>query len=161
MISNLYLRGGALSGSVAGKGLNCVLQPFQGGRGPAPGKYAVRPIDSPIFGQAAVLVPLSSPQGARVSTQAHEFHRPGGVQASWDWGNNGPWGRQAAATGMRGAASGVTTWDDFFRPGATQCPDWWVISGRPIAGRKCLTAPLGHAELMAAVRAAQVELTVY
>ena len=165
---DLEFQSGFISGMLAGKSLNCLVNPSQGSA-PA-GVYQIQPpIDDVVFGQLAVMTPAGGPAGSIGESHAY---------VKWDGGASAPsykpWGDRSGVANKEyvgasassfdkaikmdgpGGASGAYEWSDASASRGKQKPDGtatgFILSSRPIPGRNCLVINSNFDDLMGALK---------
>ena len=158
---NLEFQSGFISGMLAGKSLNCLVNPSQPGSAPVAGVYQIQPpIDDVVFGPLAVMTPVAgaSSIGAAVGKgwlalpsydHLGSFTDPiPGASASYI--------DKAIKMVGPGVASGAYEWSDASASRGKQKPDGtavgFILSSRPIPGRNCLVIQSNFDDLMDALK---------
>jgi hypothetical protein len=144
---------------LAGRSLNCLINPSQGSAPPA-GVYQIQPpMDDVVFGQLAVMTQVGGPAGGGASAQS-EFKWLG--DESWV-GNKkyvgasvshfekfvGPGGGTASGSYEFSGAS-ASIFEKMVGPGRGAAS--FVLSSRPIPGRNCLVIQSNFDDLMDALK---------
>lgn len=140
----LEFQSGFISGMLAGKSLNCLVNPSQGSV-PA-GVYQIQPpMDDVVFGQLAVMTPVGRADGGAVSG-AYEFS--GASASSFDKAIKmvGPGGASESIASSASAGDFIK----FVGPGHGAAS--FVLSSRPIPGRNCLVISSNFADFMDALK---------
>jgi len=163
---NLEFQSGFISGMLAGRSLNCLINPSQASA-PA-GVYQIQPpIDDVVFGQLAVMTPVSGAASGYSATKfewapgaSDPFYKPWGDEPSV--GNKKYVGASASSFDKAikmvgpGGASGAYEWSDASASRGKQKPDGtavgFILSSRPIPGRNCLVIQSNFDDLMDALK---------
>ena len=132
--SPLEFRSGFISGMLAGKSLNCLVNPSQGSAPPA-GVYQIQPpIEDVVFGQLAVMTPVGGAAGT--GALGTYVKLTVGASASLFDKLVGPADRGSKPLEIV-AVGGATA---------------FVLSSRPIPGRNCLVIQSNFDDLMDALK---------
>jgi hypothetical protein len=122
----------ALTGSVGGKNMHVTIRP--GGAAPPPGNYDIHPpVQDPIYGMVALMVPSASPGSLPFDT----------VAAKLALANTHPQAFQYR--GSPAVVPAVQSVNTLSQP--------FVLSDKPIPGRNCIVVSAGFADLMDALQA--------
>ena len=135
----LKLSNNAITGSLAGKLIHCVVRMSRGTGSPARGEYVIPPpVSDPIYGHTAMVIP-STPGSKGVAGALH-FKVPGLGSSAGIFKTPGL--RSSAGGGAMESAGGAGA----ERQSTTK--EVLVLSDRPIAGTNCLIISIGFADLM-------------
>jgi hypothetical protein len=123
-----------ISGSLAGKFLQCTMRPPQGGTLPPAGDYAIlAPMNDPIYGRVALMVPVGGSGAVDVGLTLQKCLVAIKLTFKPD-------------AGPSPVAFGVAK-----KPGGTAAGDVsqvFVLSDKPVLGRNCIVVSSGFADLM-------------
>jgi hypothetical protein len=140
----------ALTGSVGGKNIHVMIRP--GGAAPPPGKYEIHPpVEDPIYGMVALMMPVGSP-GALVSGKQEKWQpammaSPGALVS----GKQEKW--QPTMMMMPASKVNVPSMDAKQFQSPSEATQVFVISHNPIPGRNAVVVSSGFADLMDALQA--------
>ena len=144
---DLEFQSGFISGMLAGKPLNCLVNPSQGSA-PA-GVYQIQPpIDDVVFGQLAVMTPAGGPAGSIGESHAY---------VKWDGGASAPsykpWGDRSGVANKEYVGASASSFDKAIKMvGPVGGAASFVLSSRPIPGRNCLVINSNFDDLMDALK---------
>ena len=138
---NLEFQSGFISGMLAGKPLNCLVNPSQPGSAPVEGVYQIQPpIEDVVFGQLAVMTPVG---GAYSIGEA--FVKDWVAPPSYSH-----LGGASVSHIEKCIPASASLFDKLV--GAHGGAASFVLSSRPIPGRNCLVIQSNFADFMDALK---------
>ena len=143
MLSDLTFRNGSITGVLAGVPLQVFVNPTQPGCVPAAGDYHIEaPVNDPVFGPIAVLVPKNQPGQSTGLAAAVVRRLPLGTAEAV-----ATIARKQTVSPLSRSIASMTKQE---RPGSSGST--FVISGSVIPGMNCLQVTLGFAALISGLQ---------
>jgi hypothetical protein len=150
----LQFQSGFISGMLAGKPLNCLVNPSLPGSAPLAGVYQIQPpLEDVVFGQMAVMTLVGRSDGGG----AQPTYKPWGKLEKYTPGFDPSWAMNKKYVGASASLfdkmvpGGVSSsLFEKFVPGGGSTS--YVLSSRPIPGQNCLVVGSGFADLMDALQ---------